>query len=351
MEDSDKKQVLLMAFGLPTLTTVIVLGSMYAGHVITTRSDRPTNVLVSPTPPKIDVNVPQQAAPNIEVSATAPQVDVHVPMGPAPSVTVNTPQQPAPTVTVNPTAPMVTIVEHNVEREPRPAASLADLPPAPQAAAVAATTNAPSVNSATTTVAAAPKAAAPATEPAKPASVPPAPKPAAPEAPKAPAAKPDDAKAMAPSSDGSASSATAPAEPAAIMVSNTPKAAVNLAGKDLSLDTLYRHAENYIEAYCRKNGVDPKEEDRKWNNAWRRSVDQAISDNIDSGEQSYINRIVIAKRDYFNIDKASSEKVVEACRIMLRYRDGQLAWLEAMRGALTEDNLKKTVSFLSAGPK
>ena len=47
----------------------------------------------------------------------------------------------------------------------------------------------------------------------------------------------------------------------------------------------------------------------------------------------------------------NDEKICEACRIMLRYRDGQLAWLQAMKDALTNENLKKTMAFLAQGPR
>jgi hypothetical protein len=123
-------------------------------------------------------------------------------------------------------------------------------------------------------------------------------------------------------------------------------------GNEPSLDNLYAHATRYIDLYCHKHGLDPSNESRRWNSTWRSSVEQALSDNVDSSEQSYINRIVVAKRDYFNLGpgQASPEKVVEACRILLRYRDGQLAWLQAMKDALTNENMKKTMAFLAQGP-
>ena len=71
-----------------------------------------------------------------------------------------------------------------------------------------------------------------------------------------------------------------------------------------SLDTLYAYATRYVDSYCQKRGLDPANEDRRWNNTWKANVEQAVSDNIDSSEQSYINRMVISKRDYFNLELA-----------------------------------------------
>src|SRR5438067_10532145 len=109
------KHVVLMAFGLPVMTTAIVMGSMYAGHVMTTHSDRPTNVLVSAAAPKIDVNVPQAAPPSVNISASPATVDVHVPLSLPPTVTVNTPSAPAPNITVNPPPATVTVIERREE--------------------------------------------------------------------------------------------------------------------------------------------------------------------------------------------------------------------------------------------
>src|SRR5690242_11038370 len=121
--NGSSRQVVLMAFGLPMMTSVIVIGSMYAGHIMTTHSDRPTNVMVSAATPNIDVNVPQAAPPNVQVSAPPAVVDVHVPQSAPPAITVNTPPFPSPNITVNPAAPTVTIIEREKERreDPKPA--------------------------------------------------------------------------------------------------------------------------------------------------------------------------------------------------------------------------------------
>jgi hypothetical protein len=118
---------------------------------------------------------------------------------------------------------------------------------------------------------------------------------------------------------------------------------------ELTLDTLYKYAEKYVESYCRKNNLDPVAEQNRWLSNWKHGLDQSIKDEIDTGEQSYINRMVLTKRDCFDLEKATPEKIVEGCRLMLRYRDGQLAWLQAMKDAATHDNLKKTLVFLAAG--
>jgi hypothetical protein len=299
MDDPPRNDhTLILAFGLPVVTTLIVMGSMYVGHIITTTSERPTEVRVQGVQPKIDVNVPQGPAPNVHVSATAPQVDVHVPPAPPvlppmitvntpptapPMITVNTPPVAPPNITVNPSPATVTVIDRREIDKPK------------------------------TELAAAP-APVPAPAPQKPAE-----------------------SAVALKSSSAAASAPVVAKPSDPL------------GNEPTLDNLYAHAARYIDLYCHKHGLDPASETRRWNNVWRSKLDQAISDNIDSSEQSYINRVVIAKRDCF-APTASPDKVVEACRLMLRYRDGQLAWLQAMKDALTNENLKKTMSFLAQGP-
>ncbi|HYG74270.1 MAG TPA: hypothetical protein VEK08_04620 [Planctomycetota bacterium] len=347
-----------MAFGLPVMTTAIVMGSMYAGHIMTVRSDRPTNVLVSAAPPSIDVNVPTAAPPNVQVSAPPATVDVHVPQSAPPVVTVNPATLPAPNINITPPAPTVTVIEREpldfqlatrerferlekfekAEKEKAAkvlasAASSSDAAKLPESKPEAAGTFA---------APAAPKTDAPAT------STPAATEPAKSATP-APASKPS-AEAKPAAEPVKAAEAVVLPEAKPMLLARAVSGSMGK-NEELSIDTLYACAEKYIETYCKRNNLDPVQEEKKWNRMWKASVEQAISDNIDSSEQSYINRMVIAKRDYFNIERATPEKIVEACRIMLRYRDGQLAWLSAMREALTQDNLKKTVAFLSAGPK
>lgn len=119
--------------------------------------------------------------------------------------------------------------------------------------------------------------------------------------------------------------------------------------EDLNMDTLYRYAEKYIDSYCKKNSLDSSRETTKWTKNWQQGLSQAMNDNTDTNEQSYINRVVIQKRNCFDLEKATPEQIVEGCRLMLRYRDGQLAWLQAMKDAATNENLKKTLVFLAAG--
>jgi len=255
-------EVRLYLFGFPIMVTLIVLTSMFIGHVITTRSDRPTNVVVTPAVPKIDVNVPQGPAPRVEVTAATPRVDVNVPQAAPPTINVSTP-------------PAVVTVIREGEKVEKPV-----MTPPVQVKPVVVPMQSP-------------------------------------------------ASTLAPDKKVNA----APA----------------FRDDELTLDTLYRYAEKYIESYCRKNGLDVAAEGERWNKKWQRSLDQAMADNTDSGEQSFINRVAVEKRTCFDIEKATPEQVVEGCRIMLRYRDGKLAWLKAMQDAVTSDGLKKTLVFLAAG--
>ena len=299
----ESREVLIILFGLPFMVTLIVLASISVGHIVTTRSDRPTSVTVAAATPKIDVNVPQQPAPKIQVSATVPNVDVNVPQAAPPTINVTTP--PA----------VVTVVERS-EKLPVKLVSTQTIDPAtPVSTTPAAETNdnksiKPPEN--------------------KPANTPPE------NSNPAPSADP------AASTPGKTSEAPATSSGVALQVST-------VRDEDLTLDMLYQYAEKYIESYCHKNSLDVASESTKWMKKWHQNVEQAIRDNTDTDEQSYINRITITKRECFDIEKATPEKIVEGCRIMLRYRDGQFAWLKAMRDAITNESLKKTLVFLSAG--
>ena len=305
--------VIVLAFGLPVMTTAIVVGSMYVGHVITNRSDRPAQIVrVESATPKIDVNVPQAAPPSVQIATQAPRVDVHVPVGPAPTVTVNTPPPLAPNITVNPPPASVTIIDRHDEKQ-TPAG-----PFVPPEMPKSATPNlSPKVDPAATAV-----------------------------------STPADAVVTQPESTKQtpAAPATIPAAPAPKIDTPVKAKAADAVPAEPTLDNLYQCATRYIDLYCTKHGLDPLAETRRWNKTWQSSVEQSIADNIDSGEQSYINRTVIAKRDCFNLATATPDKIVEACRILLRYRDGQLAWLQAMKDALTNENLRKSITLLAAGP-
>lgn len=281
----ESREVLIMLFGLPVMITLIVLVSIGVGHWVTTRSDRPTNVTVASAPPKIEVNVPQTQAPQVNVSSSPAKVDVNVPSAPAP------------TINVTPPPAVVTVVQRHGPGEERAEAS-----PAIQAKAAAK----PAVKDIKDIVKEAP---APAPAPAK-----------------------------------------LPEAPQAIKASYVPETkSPALREEDLTLDTLYKYAERYIASYCAKRSLDVVGEAAKWETKWKQGLDQAMKDNIDNDEQSYINRVVVAKRDCFDLERATPEKIVEGCRLMLRYRDGQLAWLQAMKDAVTAENMKKTLVFLAAG--
>lgn len=121
--------------------------------------------------------------------------------------------------------------------------------------------------------------------------------------------------------------------------------------EEVTLDSLYKNAENYISSYCVKNGVNAEGESKAWTTKWLAKVETAVRDGSVSDEQAYINRYVVDNSSSFNMDKAPPDRVVEACRVLLRYRDARLTMLSAMNEALTKENLKKTVVFLAAGVK
>lgn len=255
----ESREVMFMLFGLPIMMTLIVLASIGVGHAVTTRSSVPTPVNVSAAAPRIDVNVPQAAAPRIEVSAPGPKIDVNVPAA-QPIINVATPQ------------PLVTVLHEQPKPQPAPSPSV-QAAPVPQAIPVAAP------------------------------------------------------------------------------IPEKKTSSLEFKEEDLNLDTLYKHAEAYVDAHCKKLGLDPATENKKWQTAWRSKLEQSTKDGTDTDEQSFINRAVIAKRDCFDVANASPEKIVEACRIMLRYRDANLSWLRQLREAATGENLKKTLVVLAAGSK
>jgi hypothetical protein len=114
-----------------------------------------------------------------------------------------------------------------------------------------------------------------------------------------------------------------------------------------TVDELYMAAEKYIDTQCKKSGLDPVAENAKWLKLWQTRV-------ADSGldEQRYLNDTVINSRDCFDVNKATPEKIVEACRLMLRYRDAKLQWLQALKDALAAPSaIQKTVAFLTSGVK
>jgi hypothetical protein len=359
MEENNHKHVVVLAFGLPVLTTAIVLGSMYAGHYLTVRSDTPTQVNVSAAPPnidvkvesatpKIEVNVPQAAPPTIAVNATAPHVDVHVPTGPAPTVTFQPPSMPAPNITVNSPPAQVTVIREELRI-------------------------APTNHTATPST---PETATPAASPSLPTLVPPTPKTPSTSATPTPIILPSLSVSSAEITGTGTATPTnggdfkaLPETPINVSV-NTSVSTNSLIASNVivspiqstptipaidlenpTIETLYTSAEKYIESYCVLHKLNPQVEAKKWNKDWCLKVEQAMIDDIDSSEQSFINRQVITKRDYFRLEKTTPEKVVEACRILLRYREAQLTWLQALQDAMTQENLRKSVTFLAAGTR
>jgi hypothetical protein len=317
--------VIVLAFGLPIMTTAIVVGSMYVGHIITNRSDRPSQIVrVESATPKIDVNVPQAAPPNVQIATQPPKVDVHIPVGPAPTVTVNTPPPLAPNITVNPPPASVTIIDRHEEKlTPGPFV-------APEMPKSATPNLSPKVDPAPTAVSTPADAVVTQPETIK----------QLPGAPVAPAVTPG----------GPAVPVQKMEAPVKAKATDAAKSDPNAIPAEPTLENLYQFATRYVDLYCTKHGLDPIVETKRWNKMWQASVEQSIADNIDSSEQTYINRTVIAKRDCFNLATATPDKIVEACRILLRYRDGQLAWLQAMKDALTNENLRKSITLLAAGP-
>lgn len=116
--------------------------------------------------------------------------------------------------------------------------------------------------------------------------------------------------------------------------------------EDFTIESLYRNADTYIASYCQKNSIQKDAANKKWEEQWKDKVDKS-----NFSEQVYINNWVIDNRSYFDINKAKPEQIVEACRILLRYRDQNLAMLGAFNEVLTAENIKKTVAFLAAGVK
>ncbi len=87
----ETRDAMIVGFGGTTLLALIIIGSIYVGHAITTASAVPQPIHINSTPAQVSVNVPQQAAPRVEVSTAAPHVSVNVPQQAAPTVNVTTP--------------------------------------------------------------------------------------------------------------------------------------------------------------------------------------------------------------------------------------------------------------------
>lgn len=87
------KDAYLLLFGGGVLSALIVLASIFLGHVITQRSNVPTVVQVQPavSTPTVSVKLPEAPAPVVNVAPATAAVEVHVPK-PEAVVNVTTPQ-------------------------------------------------------------------------------------------------------------------------------------------------------------------------------------------------------------------------------------------------------------------
>ena len=109
------------------------------------------------------------------------------------------------------------------------------------------------------------------------------------------------------------------------------------------ISDLYPFAEQFILDWCKKNSLDPKLEEKRWIEQWNSRVKE------DGDEQRLANRVLIEKRDGFNVEKARTEQIVEVCRLMLRYRDARLAFPPLFKEHISAANLVKVKRFLENG--
>lgn len=113
----------------------------------------------------------------------------------------------------------------------------------------------------------------------------------------------------------------------------------------VTIQDVYRAAEKYIEDYCQTSGKDPKKESERWLSVWQDRVKEK------GDEQRLANDVLIEKRGGFDVTQAKPEEVVEVCRLMLRYRDANLAIPTAFKEALSAENLYKFKIALDQGIK
>ncbi|MCW8130717.1 MAG: hypothetical protein KIS92_10235 [Planctomycetota bacterium] len=111
----------------------------------------------------------------------------------------------------------------------------------------------------------------------------------------------------------------------------------------LTIDDLYPVAERFVTEFCKKNNLDGAAETRKWMESWNSRVRE------EGDEQRLANRVLIEKRDCFNVEKARPDQVVDACRLMLRYRDAKLALPTIFKENVTADSLLKIKKYLETG--
>lgn len=112
------------------------------------------------------------------------------------------------------------------------------------------------------------------------------------------------------------------------------------------IEDLYGLADKYISSYCMGQSIDEVEFRQKWLKKYLDGLETSMQDSNSTTEQRFLNSRVIAKRGCFNMEKASREEVVEACFLLLRYRDTNLVILSALRENATPDMLMKAVAVL-----
>ncbi|MBI3832517.1 MAG: hypothetical protein HY291_23545 [Planctomycetes bacterium] len=111
----------------------------------------------------------------------------------------------------------------------------------------------------------------------------------------------------------------------------------------ITINDLFPIAERFVGDYCKKCNLDVAAEDRKWMDAWNSRVKE------EGDEQVLANRVLIEKRESFNVEKAKPEQVVEACRLMLRYRDAKLSLPTVFKENVTAGALLKIKRYLETG--
>ena len=108
----------------------------------------------------------------------------------------------------------------------------------------------------------------------------------------------------------------------------------------LTMDDMYPIVERFLVEHCKRNQLDAKTEEKKWLESWQSRVKE------EGDEQRLANRTLIEKRAGFDVEKAKPEQVVEICRLMLRFRDGQLALPAIFKEHVSAASLVKIKSFL-----
>jgi len=111
----------------------------------------------------------------------------------------------------------------------------------------------------------------------------------------------------------------------------------------LTMDDLYPLIDRFVAEHCKKNNLDPAVEDKRWQDAWNTRVKE------EGDEQRLANRVLIEKRESFNVEKAKPEQVVDACRLMLRFRDGSLTLPAIFKENISAASLVKVKKYLEAG--